>query len=177
MTAPTFLYPWSTKVIQPSIMSLCAATATGSCPLILAEQHAGRNGDGFAIDLQIGEVGNSTKTGDRYLHIHAQPRGGQGAWPHGSMAWFIHRMKGRIWGQLRHRCFIPASLAHLSRELRINPKSVAKWRQRTTVEDMKIGRTEAKGPAMVAGRRDQAQYRTARPKSGITFRIVPVGKV
>lgn len=32
-----------------------------------------------------------------------------------------------------------ASLAQLSRELGINPKTVAKWRKRTTVEDMKTG--------------------------------------
>src|SRR3546814_8074372 len=32
-----------------------------------------------------------------------------------------------------------ASLATLSRELGINPKTVAKWRKRTTVEDLKTG--------------------------------------
>ena len=32
-----------------------------------------------------------------------------------------------------------ASLAQLSRELGINPKTVAKWRKRATVEDMKTG--------------------------------------
>lgn len=35
-----------------------------------------------------------------------------------------------------------ASLATLSRELGINPKTVAKWRKRTTVEDMKTGPKE-----------------------------------
>lgn len=33
-----------------------------------------------------------------------------------------------------------ASLATLSRELGINPKTVAKWRKRLTVEDLKTGR-------------------------------------
>ena len=32
-----------------------------------------------------------------------------------------------------------ASLAQLSRELGINPKTVAKWRKRATVEDLKTG--------------------------------------
>ena len=32
-----------------------------------------------------------------------------------------------------------ASLATLSRELGINPKTVAKWRKRATVEDLKTG--------------------------------------
>jgi hypothetical protein len=35
-----------------------------------------------------------------------------------------------------------ASLATLSRELGINPKTVAKWRKRTTVEDLKTGPRE-----------------------------------
>jgi len=35
-----------------------------------------------------------------------------------------------------------ALLAQLSRELGINPKSVAKWRTRATVEDMRTGPTE-----------------------------------
>lgn len=54
-------------------------------------------------------------------------------------------------GQVRHgsattthavRAAIPrsqASLAVLSRELGINPKTVTKWRKRATVEDMKTG--------------------------------------
>ena len=32
-----------------------------------------------------------------------------------------------------------ASLAQLSKALGINPKTVAKWRKRTTVEDLKAG--------------------------------------
>ncbi len=32
-----------------------------------------------------------------------------------------------------------ASLAQLSKELGINPKTVAKWRKRATLEDMKTG--------------------------------------
>lgn len=54
-----------------------------------------------------------------------------------------------------------ASLAQLSRELGINPKTVAKWRKRATVEDMKTGPseprstilTEAEEAAVVAFRR------------------------
>lgn len=33
----------------------------------------------------------------------------------------------------------PASLSTLGRELRINPKTVAKWQQRATVDDLKAG--------------------------------------
>ena len=36
-----------------------------------------------------------------------------------------------------------ASLAQLSRELGINPKTVAKWRKRASVEDMKFGLNNA----------------------------------
>ena len=58
-------------------------------------------------------------------------------------------------GQLRHgsattthavRAAIQRSqawLSQLSRELGINPKTVAKWRKRATVEDMKTGPKEA----------------------------------
>ncbi len=54
-----------------------------------------------------------------------------------------------------------ASLATLSRELGINPKTVAKWRKRQTVEDLKTGPkeprstilTEAEEAAIVAFRR------------------------
>jgi hypothetical protein len=54
-----------------------------------------------------------------------------------------------------------ASLAQLSRELGINPKTVAKWRKRATVEDKKTGPieprstvlTEAEEAAIVAFRR------------------------
>lgn len=35
-----------------------------------------------------------------------------------------------------------ASIAELSRELGINPKTVAKWRKRQTVEDRKTGPRE-----------------------------------
>ncbi len=57
-------------------------------------------------------------------------------------------------GQVRHPCATTthavraaiqrsqALLAHLSRELGINPKTVAKWRKRATVEEMKTGPTE-----------------------------------
>ncbi len=54
-----------------------------------------------------------------------------------------------------------ASLAQLSRELGVNPETVAKWRKRATVEDMKTGPseprstilTEAQEAAVVALRR------------------------
>ena len=57
-------------------------------------------------------------------------------------------------GQVRHGCATTthisraaiqrskASTATLSRELGINPKTVAKWRTRTTVEDLKTGPKE-----------------------------------
>jgi hypothetical protein len=60
-------------------------------------------------------------------------------------------MEGKHMGQVRHgsattthavRAAIQrsqASLATLSRELGINPKTVAKWRKRATVEDLKTG--------------------------------------
>src|SRR5690606_3228492 len=82
-------------------------------------------------------------------------------------------MEGCPMGQVRHgsattthavRAAIQrsqASLAQLSRELGINPKTVAKWRKRATVEDMKTGPseprstilTEAEEAAVVAFRR------------------------
>jgi len=54
-----------------------------------------------------------------------------------------------------------ASLATLSRELGINPKTVAKWRKRATIEDLKTGPkaphstilTEAEEAMVVAFRR------------------------
>ena len=41
-----------------------------------------------------------------------------------------------------------ASLAELSKELGINPKTVAKWRKRATVEDMKTGPTEPRSTVL-----------------------------
>lgn len=41
-----------------------------------------------------------------------------------------------------------ASLAQLSRELGINPKTVAKWRKRVTVDDMKTGPTESRSTVL-----------------------------
>ena len=41
-----------------------------------------------------------------------------------------------------------ASLAQLSREMGINPKTVAKWRKRATVEDMKTGPTEPRSTVL-----------------------------
>src|SRR5436305_3329974 len=82
-------------------------------------------------------------------------------------------MEGSRMGQVRHgsattthavRAAIQrsqASLATLSRELGINPKTVAKWRKRATVEDLKTGPkaphsttlTEAEEAMVVAFRR------------------------
>ena len=57
-------------------------------------------------------------------------------------------------GQVRHRSAMTAhavraaiqrmqaSLAQLSKELGINPTTVAKWRKRTTLEDLKTGPKE-----------------------------------
>ena len=63
-------------------------------------------------------------------------------------------------GQVRHgsattthavRAAIPRSqalLVQLSWEQGINPKTVAKWRERTTVEDMKTGPTETRSTVL-----------------------------
>ena len=63
-------------------------------------------------------------------------------------------------GQVRHGCTTTtpavraaiqrsqASLAQLSRELGINPKTVAKWRKRATVEDMKTGPKEPRSTVL-----------------------------
>ena len=67
-----------------------------------------------------------------------------------------------------------ASLAALSRELGINPKTVAKWRKRTTVEDLKTGPkaphsttlTEAEEAMVVAFRRH-----TLLPRDCQDFRV------
>jgi len=69
-------------------------------------------------------------------------------------------MEGSIMGQVRHgsattthavRAAIQrsqASLAALSQELGINPKTVAKWRKRTTVEDLKTGPREPRSTVL-----------------------------
>ncbi len=69
-------------------------------------------------------------------------------------------MEGSNIGQVRHgsattthavRAAIQrsqASLAQLSREFGINPKTVAKWRKRATVEDMKTGPTEPRSTVL-----------------------------
>jgi hypothetical protein len=41
-----------------------------------------------------------------------------------------------------------ASLSQLSRELEINPKTVAKWRKRTAAEDMKTGPTQPRSTVL-----------------------------
>ena len=59
-----------------------------------------------------------------------------------------------------------ASLAELSKELGINPKTVAKWRKHQTVEDLKTGPreprstvlTEAEEATIVAFRRRRASF-------------------
>lgn len=70
----------------------------------------------------------------------------------------IHRPEGHCAAMARER---QASLSALSQELGINPKTVAKWRKRATVEDLKTGPkeprstvlTEAEEAAIVAFRR------------------------
>ena len=59
-------------------------------------------------------------------------------------------------GQVRHGCATTkhavraalqrsqASTAELSRELGLNPKTIAKWRKRQSVEDRKTGPAEGK---------------------------------
>ena len=44
-----------------------------------------------------------------------------------------------------------ASLSELSRELGINPKTVAKWRKRTSVEDQKTGPREPRSTVLTEG--------------------------
>jgi len=63
-------------------------------------------------------------------------------------------------GQVRHGCATTthavraaiqrsqASLAQLNRELGINPKTVAKWRKRATVEDLKTGPKEPRSKVL-----------------------------
>ncbi|SEL31341.1 hypothetical protein SAMN04488526_2432 [Jannaschia helgolandensis] len=41
-----------------------------------------------------------------------------------------------------------ASIAALSRDLGINPKTVANWRKRTTVEDMKTGPSDPRSTVL-----------------------------
>jgi 2,4-dienoyl-CoA reductase-like NADH-dependent reductase (Old Yellow Enzyme family) len=69
-------------------------------------------------------------------------------------------MEGSIMGQVCHgsattthavRATIQrsqASIAELSRELGINPKTVAKWRKRKTVEDQKTGPKEPRSTVL-----------------------------
>jgi len=58
-----------------------------------------------------------------------------------------------------------ASLSTLSRELGINPKTVAKWRKRATVEDLKTGPKASHSTTLTqaggSGRRVQASHITA----------------
>jgi hypothetical protein len=69
-------------------------------------------------------------------------------------------MEGSIMGQVRHgsattthavRAAIQrsqASLSQLSQDLGINPKTVAKWRKRATVEDLKTGPKEPRSTVL-----------------------------
>jgi transposase-like protein len=69
-------------------------------------------------------------------------------------------MEGVDMGQVRHGCATTthavraaiqrsqASLAQLSRELGINPKTVAMWRKRASVEDMKTGPKEPRSTVL-----------------------------
>jgi len=71
-------------------------------------------------------------------------------------------MEGRFMGPVRHGCATTthavraaiqrsqASTAELSRELGINPKTVAKWRKRQTVEDRKTGPREPRSTVLSA---------------------------
>ncbi|MFP4239014.1 MAG: hypothetical protein ACLFRZ_06885 [Rhodosalinus sp.] len=78
-------------------------------------------------------------------------------------------MQGRLVGQHRHGCATTthavraaiqrsqASTAEPSRGLAINPKTVAKWRKRQTVEDRKTGtRVTAHHPRRSSAGRDLA---------------------
>src|SRR6056297_4245211 len=69
-------------------------------------------------------------------------------------------MEECLLGQVRHACPTTthairaaiqrsqASTAELSRELGINPKTVAKWRKRETVEDRKTGQKEPRSTVL-----------------------------
>jgi transposase-like protein len=69
-------------------------------------------------------------------------------------------MEGGIMGQVRHGSAttthavraaiqrLQASLAQLSRETGINPKTVAKWRKRLTVEYIKTGPTQPRSTVL-----------------------------
>ena len=56
-----------------------------------------------------------------------------------------------------------ASLATLSRELGINPKTVAKWRKRQTLEDMKTGPKEPRSTVLTAIASTKAAQQPKRP--------------
>jgi hypothetical protein len=79
--------------------------------------------------------------------VTGAPRSSHGA-PLGQAPWRGHAVRAAIqrsvgWHAFAcKRCEAQASLAQLSQELRIDPKTVAKWRKRATVEDMKTGPTE-----------------------------------
>ena len=47
-----------------------------------------------------------------------------------------------------------ASLAQLSRELGINPKTVAKWRKRSIVEDLKTGPSKPRSTVLTEAERE-----------------------
>ncbi len=59
-----------------------------------------------------------------------------------------------------------ASLARLSNELGINPKTVAKWRKRATVEDLKTGPKEARSTVLT-----EAEEATIVAFNGIEHRL------
>ena len=58
-----------------------------------------------------------------------------------------------------------ASLSQLSRELGINPKTVAKWRKRATVEDLKTGPKEPRSSSTSWSRSSGATIRRASTSS------------
>lgn len=51
-----------------------------------------------------------------------------------------------------------ASLTRLSRESGINPKAVAKWRKRATVEDLKTVPKEPRSSRISAGRSEVSSF-------------------
>ncbi len=61
-----------------------------------------------------------------------------------------------------------ASLAHL-RELGINPKTVAKWRKRTTVDDRKAGPAEPRSTVLTEA--EEAMVVAFRPYAAATRRL------
>src|SRR3546814_10298072 len=58
-----------------------------------------------------------------------------------------------------------ASLATLSRELGINPKTVAKWRKRATVDDRKTGPKAPRSTTLTEGEEARSEEHTSELQS------------